>query len=260
MVLTKEDHELFQKACDKIIKKERLRPGIGTLAEKTVHAVIKNYIVPLEQYHEIKCGSFVADILMEGEIIEIQTANFNTLRRKLDTFLQEHEVTIVYPIPKIKWILWIDPETGEITKKRKSPKIGTPQSIFRELYKIKNQLNNPRLHLRIIMINVEELRLLNGWSRDKKKGSVRFDRIPKSLEEDIGIDTIKDYAKLLPPNLLHQFTSKEFAKETKLTVSNAQTALNVLTHLEVVVRVGKNKNSIIYEVKNESNIMECKRN
>jgi hypothetical protein len=42
---------------------EQKRNGIGTLAEKTVHAVLKHYLVPKEQCHEIKCNGYVADIM-----------------------------------------------------------------------------------------------------------------------------------------------------------------------------------------------------
>ena len=110
--LTKEDREEFQKACKEILEKERLRLGIGTLQEKTVHAVLKRYLVPDESCHEIKCGRYVADILCEGEIMEIQTAGFNKLRGKLEEFLKSKEVTVIYPIPYTKWLIWIDKETG----------------------------------------------------------------------------------------------------------------------------------------------------
>ena len=52
---------------------------------------------------------------------------------------------------------------------------------------------------------------------------------------------------LIPPEL-EGFTSKEYAKATKLTVNRAQTALNVLHYLGVVERIGKKGNSYLYEV------------
>lgn len=248
-MVTIEEKELFEKSCKKVINQERERLGIGTLSEKTVHAVLKNYLLPKEQYHEQKCEGYVADILYEGEIIEIQTANFNTLRRKLDAFLPKYDVTICYPIPATKWLFWIDEKTGEITKKRKSPKSGTVYQVFYELYKIKMYLTDPHLHLRLLLIDVEEYRLLNGWSNDKKRGSTRFDRIPVGIEKDITINSIEEYTLFLPLELPVPFTSEDYQKVTKLTRKKAQTALNVLTSLDAVVRVGKRKNSILYERK-----------
>jgi len=244
--ITAEDKEQFHKICERILHEERERIGIGTLSEKTVHAVLKNYLVPKPEYHEQKCEGYVADILYEGEIIEIQTANFNTLRRKLDVFLPKYEVTICYPIPATKWLYWIDEETGELTPKRKSSKKGTCYEVFKELYKIKTYLDNPHLHIRLLLMDVEEYRLLNGWSHDKKKGSTRYDRIPKDLVEDFQINTVKDYEKLVPSTLPEEFTSEEYRRATKLTLKRAQTALNVLTYIKTVERIGKRGRSLLY--------------
>lgn len=89
---------------------------------ETVHAVLKNYYAPDTDMHEIPIENFVADIFTGTEIIEIQTRSFQVMRRKLDAFLKIYPVTIVYPIPHVKWLSWIDEESGEMSPKRKSPK------------------------------------------------------------------------------------------------------------------------------------------
>ncbi len=241
------DRVTFNQAVAKILGREHEDHGIGTLGEKTLHAVVKNYVEPDEDFHEVPLEGYVADIYRDGHIFEIQTANFNTMRRKLATLLPLYAVTIVYPVPATKWLRWIDEETGEITERRKSPKRGTPQAVFAELYKIKMFLKNPNLSIRILLIDVEESRFLNGWSRDRKKGSSRQDRIPIGLVEEYTIECIEDYRMLIPPELAG-FTTKEYAKATKLTVNRAQTALNVLHYLGVVERIGKKGNSYVYEV------------
>lgn len=238
---------MFQEARAKVMEQRRQRTGIGTLSEKTTHAVLKHYLVPREEYHEIPCEGFVADIMFEGEIIEIQTANFNTLRRKLDVFLENHDVTVVYPIPGVKWVSWMDETTGEITKKRKSPKRGTYYHAFPELYKIKQYLRHPRLHFRFLLIDTEEYRLLNGWSENKKKGSSRFDRIPLDIEGELMLNSPEDFKKLVPDALPERFTSADYAKAARINKKQAQTALNILTYLAVVTRTGKKGNSILYE-------------
>ncbi|MDD3205014.1 MAG: hypothetical protein PHS74_04660 [Lachnospiraceae bacterium] len=249
MEITKEDKQQFKQACDKIIAKERERFGIGTLSEKTVHAVLKNYLVPKAEYHEQKCEGYVADILYEGEIMEIQTAGFDKLRRKLDAFLPNYEVTIVYPIPATKWLYWIDEETGELSPKRKSNRKGSCYQVFPELYKIKMYLKNPHLHLRLLLMDMEEYRLLNGWNESKKKGASRFDRIPIALQDDILINSPAEYSLFLPEELPEEFTSADYKKVTKLTLGKAQTALNILTYLEIVERIGKSGHSILYTKK-----------
>ncbi len=240
------DKEAFEEAKKKVIGIDRQRLGIGTLSEKSVHAVLKNYYEPDEDHQEIPIENYVADIYANGEIIEIQTRQFNKLRGKLEAFLPLYQVTVVYPIPKEKWLIWIDEESGELSRKRKSPLKGTPYLAFPELYKIKRFLKDPNLKLKLVLMNMEEYRLLNGWSKDKKKGSSRFDRIPTELVEEVEIGCLQDYFQFVPCELEDSFTSKEFAKAAHIPLSLAQTVLNILYYVEVVTRVGKKGNQYLY--------------
>ena len=245
--LTKEDKDIFRNACRDVLEHERVRLGIGFLSEKTVHAVLKRYLVPDENCHEIKCGRYVADIMCDGEIMEIQTAGFNRLRGKLEEFLQDKDVTVVYPIPHIKWLIWIDEKTGEVSEKRRSPKKGSYYEAFYELYKIKMFLKHPNLHFRLILLDVEEYRLLNGYSKDKKRGSQRFDRIPIELVEDKLLNSAEDFWELIPPELPETFTAKMYGKFAKLSQRKAGVAVNILAHLEVIKQVGKDGNTYLYK-------------
>lgn len=238
----------FETAKEKIIGRERLRHGIGTLAEKTVHAILKNYYAPDEDMHEIPIENYVADIYTGGEIIEIQTRQFNRMREKLKAFLTEYPVTIVYPIPREKWVIWIDEESGEMSKPRKSPAKGNAYMAFKELYKIKMFLKEPNLHLKLVLLDMEEYRLLNGWSEDRKKGSCRYDRIPSCLVEEITVDEPKDYMQFIPYELAEIFSSADFARAAHIRKPLAQTVLNILTYMECVERVGRDGNGYCYKV------------
>ena len=242
------NQERFEQAKQKIIGIDRQRLGIGTLSEKTVHAILKNYYEPDEDRQEIPIENYVADIYSDGEIIEIQTRQFNKLRDKLQTFLSLYPVTVVYPIPREKWLIWVDEESGELSKKRKSPAKGNPYVAFVELYKIKMYLKDPNLRLRLVLIDMEEYRLLNGWSRDKKKGSTRYDRIPTQLVEEVEINCPEDYMQFVPYELENDFTTKDFAKAAHIPVSLAQTVLNILYYVGTVERVGKQGRSYLYRV------------
>lgn len=242
------DQMRFDAAKEKIIGKNRERIGIGTLSEKTVHAVLKHYYAPDEDMHEIPVENYVADIYTGTEIIEIQTRAMNRMRKKLEAFLPLYPVTIVYPIPRQKWLFWIDEETGEVSQKRKSPKKGNVYHAFIELYKIRPFLSHPNLRLRLDLIDMEEYRLLNGWSRDKKKGSERYDRIPTVFVEELCINDIRDYMQLIPYELPKRFTVKDFAKCAKIPARLAGIILLIFNDLKLVTRVGKSGNSYIYEV------------
>jgi len=241
------DKQQFAKACERVINVERERNGIGTLGEKTLHMVLKCYYEQDDSKHEVKIGRHVADICDGAQITEIQTRSFDKMRKKLDVFLDEYTVTIVYPVPATKWLVWIDEENGEVTQKRKSPKRGGIYEIFQELYRIKPFLTHPNLHLRITLLEVEEYRYLNGWSKDKKKGSSRCDRIPVDIVDEVDINSAADYIKFVPNVLTERFTSADYHKAAKINRGRAQTALNILTHMGVVARVGKKGNAYLYE-------------
>lgn len=243
------DAERFERVKNDFLQSARQRYGIGTLQEKTVHGILKDYYAPHKEMQEIPIGRYVADIYTGEEIIEIQTANFNKMRNKLDSFLPEYPVTIVYPIPRIKWLGWIDEESGECSPLRKSPVKGNVYRAFYELYKIKPYLAHPNLRLCFPLLDVEEYRLLNGWSRDRKKGSERFDRIPVALVDEIRFDRVEDYLQLIPYELQEPFTVAEFAKTAGIRLREAQNVIHILHYLNVVERCGRRGRAYTYRVR-----------
>lgn len=238
----------FESAKNKIIGVDRQRLGIGTLSEKSVHAILKNYYEPDEDHQEIPIENYVADIYKNGEIIEIQTRQFNKMRNKLSAFLPLYPVTIVYPIPREKWVIWIDEESGELSKPRKSPLKGTRYTVFPELYRIKNFLKDPNLRLKLVLMDMEEYKLLNGWSRDKKKGASRYDRIPTELVEEVEINCVEDYMQFVPYELEDEFTVKEFSKAAHIPAKLGGIVVNILNYLDILKRTGKKGNSYLYQV------------
>ncbi len=242
------NQQAFEEAKKKIIGIDRQRLGIGTLSEKTVHAILKNYYEPDEDKQEIPIEKYVADIYARDEIMEIQTGQFNRMRDKLTAFLPLYPVTIVYPIPHEKWLIWIDEESGELSKKRKSPARGSYYSAFAELYKIKMFLKDPNLRLKLVLLDLEEYRMLNGWSKDKKKGSSRFDRIPTQIAGEVDITCVQDYLQFVPYQLSNPFTVKEFAKAAHIPVRLAQIVVHILHYTDNLKRVSKQGNAYLYEI------------
>ena len=220
---------------------------IGTLAEKTLHAELKNYFEPDQTRHEIPVGSYIADIVNENGIFEIQTRSFVKLRNKLSEFLEISPVTVIYPLPKTKWLVWVDENTGEATRKRKSPKQGGIHAAFPELYWIKQFLSHPNFRLIIVMADLEEYRYLNGWSENRKRGSTRYDRLPVQIAEVLYFRDACDYLRFIPDELCDGFTSRDYKEAARVSQSTAQTALNILHSLGTINRVGKQGNMYIYE-------------
>lgn len=244
-----DEMQRFSNLCSAAIRQERARAGIGTLSEKTLHAVLKQFFEPDAAKHEVKVGRYIADIVNDSGIIEIQTRAFHALRPKLTAFLERGPVTVVYPIAHTKWLYWIDPESGALTNKRKSPKTGSAYDAFYELYKIKTLLPHPNLTLCLLLVDVEEYRYLNGWSTDRKRGSSRCERLPVALSDMVYLRGAADYRALVPDSLPDTFTTKDFASAAKLRQNAAQRVVHILYHLGVLVRTGKQGAFYEYQIK-----------
>ncbi len=108
----------------------------------------------------------------------------------------------------------------------------------------------PNLRLKIVLLNIEEYRFLNGWSKDKKKGSSRFDRIPTEIVDEIHIAGPDDYKLLIPDSLEKEFTSGDFHRATGLSKNDSSIALNILNYVGCIERTGKKGHSILYRRKN----------
>ena len=242
------DPERFLSVRDEVLASARVKNGIGTLSEKTLHRILKQYFEPLSALHEQKLGRYVADILNEEGVTEIQTRNLSAMRAKLAAFLSVTHVTLVHPVVHKKWLTWIDPETGECTGRRKSPKVGTVYGAFWELGVIPEYLSHPNLTVYILMLDMEETRLLNGWSKNKKRGSTRADRIPTALVKEYRFDTKDDYLGVLPDKLPDPFTRAELALLAGEPKERMYCVLRVLSAVGAVKEAGKRGREKLYTV------------
>lgn len=242
------DRDAFEQAKIKVLLKQNDTHGFGTLQEKTVHAVMKLYYEPNVDCHEVPIEGYIADIYTGERIIEIQNGNFNKLRPKLETFLPLYPVTVVLPIPHHKWLIWMDEDSGELSKRNKSPVTGNVYHAFPELYKIKQYLDHPNLSLAFPLIDIDEYRLLNGWSKNRKRGSSRYDRMPLSLFDEVVIERTEDFVRLIPYELADEFTVKEFAKVAGIHRDLASVTITLLANMGILVRVGKRSREYLYEV------------
>lgn len=249
------DTTRFQDAMDVMISKGKGLSGIGTLAEKGIHAVLKYYYVPNEVNHEIRISEngsnsgYIADAILDGEIYEIQSKAFHLLRGKLDEFLKEHDVTIIYPIAVSKMLHYIVPETGEVISSRKSSKKGSLYELIPELYKIKKYLTNERLHIIATFINSEEYLFWDGRGKSKTTKATKIDRIPTEILGEFRINNINDYLNFLPGfkngkrqkdcHIPELFTTKDIEELSGFHKSYAQILLNILCELKLINKQGK---------------------
>ena len=212
--------------------------GVGTLAEKRLHAALKRYYAPDSSCLEVPIGRYVADVFDGTRIVEIQTKQFARLVGKLHFFLERYPTTVVYPMPRTRYLVWTDPETGETKPPRKSPVIGKPLDAFHELYHIRDLLGVETLTVELLLFDIDEYRLQDGYGKDRKKGSTQVQRIPRGEPELIRLQSPEDYGALLPKELPDRFTVPQFQILTRLKSRQAYSAVHVLETLGIVQEDG----------------------
>jgi hypothetical protein len=242
------DYDNFQTALKYVACKKNHYKGIGTLSEKTMHSVLKQYFEPNEDNQEVALNGYYADIFNESGVIEIQTSQLNRLRDKLSIFLSHYCVTVVYPCLYNKWILWMNADTKEICEKRKSPKHCTQYDAFCELYKIKMFLKNPNIKIKFVLLDVNEYKVLNGWNDTKKRGAAKYDKVPIGIRNIVSIEQQQDYVQFVPHDIKMPFTSKDYAKAIHVSSKIASTVLHILHYIGIVKRTGKKGNAYLYEL------------
>ncbi|MBQ9098685.1 MAG: hypothetical protein IJY50_04565 [Clostridia bacterium] len=247
----------FAKLCHEELLREKERDGIGLYAEKRLHSVLKRWMVDDFSTHEQKVpmrngklSRFVADILtLQGEIIEIQTGELYRLARKIAFYMEETDfsVTLVHPLTALKHISWMDPETGELTARNKSPRHDTVLSGISLLKPFAPYLGHERFRLLFPAVELDEYRLLDGGGPSRKLRSHRYELIPLGLLEVTCLATKEDYLAHFPADLPSRFTAKTFSKATKLRGYALYDVLAVFEALGALSRAGKEGRATLFE-------------
>jgi hypothetical protein len=219
--------------------------GIGTLGESSLHAELKHHVAQPGDLLEQPVANYVVDIVRGKSLVEIQTGNFSSLKAKLDVLLPDYQVSVVYPIPREKWIVRISAE-GELIRRRKSPKRGRIEHLFDELLRIPVQACHPNFSLSIMFIKVDEYWLDDGKGSWRRKRWSIADRKIFDIEEEICFSTPGSLLDLLPADLIQPFTSKDLGSVAALDQRLAGKMTYTLYKMGLLERVGKQQNAYLY--------------
>ena len=191
--------------------------GIGLLGEKALHSALKYYYEPDATLHEREAFGFVADIFNEEGIIEIQTHNLFAMKRKLSVYLERTNVTLVHPIVRERRLIYMDPQTGELSRPRLSPKKGRAEDAYSELVHILDAVADPDLKILIPLVDAEEYRVRSAGRRKRRGGNadLKYELLPTAFVSETAIRTPADHLRFLPGELLKKeegFTVKELSR------------------------------------------------
>ncbi len=240
------DRERFAQAWRQAMDEASGLAGIGTLSEKRLHAALKYYYAPDASCREVKLGRYVADVFDGERVVEIQTRQFRNLCPKLSKFLERYPVRVVHPVFRSRYLIWTDPETGCSSKPHKCRTVGTPLEAFEELYAIRSFLTSERLSVELLLLDVDEYRLLDGRGADRKKGATKLEKIPRDVPDSVLLQTKDDYAALLPKALPERFTVPQFSRLTGLRGRASYSAVHVLEALGLLRQDGLDGRAAVY--------------
>ena len=243
--------ESFARARLLVLGEEVSTVGVGGLSEKTVHKILKLTLEPNTENHEVKYLGSIADIMNDNGIFEIQSKAPYLLEKKLKKFLPHTKVTLVIPIIREKYIRWIDPETGEITEPKKSPKKEDVYTALNALSSIADFIFEPDFHLKLIYLSVDEYKRLDGWDKTRKRGGSRADKVPSAILDTLDFHSPEDYLSLIPENLGEEFLAKEFAALIKRPSRFTYFVIKFFERLGFISRVGKEGRAVVYKRKDK---------
>lgn len=232
--------------------------GIGTLCEKQMHAAIKRFICPDEACHEIpldngeragqigedgkkiKKRRFVADILKDGTVYEIQTGALSPLTEKIKWILENttHNVTLIHPIAQTKWVNVLNKQ-NDVEKRYRSPVRGRLSDIAPELYAIREFATSQRFCLVILFMEAEQYIKASAKRGRARQRYKKYELIPVNLLHAQIFRSLDDYKVFIPESLLGEFTTKDFSAATKIRGMDAYSAVHSLCDMGLLEECGK---------------------
>ena len=222
---------------------------IGSLNETPLHAAIKNWYATSRDQIEVVMAGYVIDLVRaDGELVEVQTANFGQIRAKLDALLPDHRLRLVHPLAQEKWIVKVGAD-GEILSRRRSPKSGRVEMVFGELVSIPGYLSHPNFYLDVLLVRTEEVWRAHdkggrrGWRRG---GWIVHDRRLLEVVACHSFTEPAQLAALLPDSLPTPFTTTDLAAHAKLQRRLAGQMAYCLREMGEIETQGKQGNSWLY--------------
>ncbi|MGD2104987.1 MAG: hypothetical protein PVJ55_07745 [Anaerolineae bacterium] len=219
---------------------------IGRLNEQPLHAALKERYATPGAAREVTVDGFVIDVVRDDLLLEIQTGNFASVKTKMAWLAARHPVRLVYPIVRERWLLKLPKEKGGETERRKSPKRGRVEEVFKELVSFPELLCEETFSLEVALIQEEQLRRWDpaeGW---RQNGWVT---VESRLLDVVGRRVFRspdDMASTVPEGLPERFTTADLAEALDGPRYLAQKMAYCLRRMGVITKIGNRGQSYLY--------------
>jgi hypothetical protein len=219
---------------------------IGTLNEKPLHAALKAWYAQPGDRFEVVVDGFVVDIVRGDLLVEIQTGNFSSVKRKLVALTAGHPVRLVYPVAREKWIVKLAEDGHSQLSRRKSPKRGGFEHLFGELVSFPELLASTNFAVEVLLIQEEEIRRYDGRRGWRRGGWVTHERRLLDVVHRRRFETPADAAALVPVGLVEPWTTSDLAAAIGKRRRLAQRMAYCLREMGAIEPVGKQGQAILY--------------
>ena len=217
---------------------------IGTLSEKSLHAGLKDWCSRDGDEFEVEVDGFIIDVVRGDQLIEIQTRHLYAMKGKLERLLQSHQVRLLHPIAKEKWIVRQTAE-GKHLGRRKSPKRGQVIDIFRELVRIPWLLPHPNLTIELLLTRQNQVLRNDGQGSWRRKKWSIYDHQLLEVVEQVTFCSVADYCSLIPADLPQPFTNRQLANALGSPPEIVQKMTYTLRQIGALTVVGKQGNAFL---------------
>jgi hypothetical protein len=217
--------------------------------ETSLHRALKVHYASSKAQTEIRVDSFRIDAIdKQGRLVEVQHAGLGSIRSKIARLLQDHPVRVIKPLVRSKCIRRLDPLSGQVLSRRRSPKQAGPLDVFSEMLHFTTVFPHPRLQLEIPLVDVEEDRVDRPHRYRRKRQYRVLDQKLLGIHEIMVLSTAEDLWRLTGnPSLPGTFDTRQLAETIGRPRWFAQQVAYVLQRCGTIQVMGKSGNSKLYK-------------
>jgi hypothetical protein len=229
---------------------------IGAANESSLHRLLKYRYTGENGCTETAIGEFVCDGQTgDGEIIEVQTGSFGPLMKKVKTLSGEYRIKIIHPIIITRYIETMD-INGNFLRKRKSAKKGSIWDLFTNLIYAPEMPELPKLCIELALIDIVEKRVDDGTGSWRRKGIRIADKSLTCWHSSVVLNCLKDYYQFIPFKKNETFSAKSLGEKAGINQALAGKCLYVMRKLNLVKKIGKEKNAYVYRRTAKTGILQ----
>ena len=218
--------------------------------ETSLHRQLKHLYAGEGAQQEVVLDGYRIDVVDGSRLIEIQHGSLAAIRDKVRRLLAGHDVLVVKPIVIRKTIISSRSVGGPIVGRRLSPKRGCLLDAFDDFVYFTRVFPHPRLAIDLLPVEIEEHRYPGHGRRRRwrRRDHVVADQTLVTAGRPVRLTEARDLVKILDVELPTPFHTGDLAERLGRARSTAQQIAYCLRQTGAICTVGKQRNTLIYEL------------